>query len=78
MSESVNRAGPGGRKTHGEYNDSREMGESPRSGEVHRPSEEVTIMSVTHNMDRTLVKVRWHAGGDCVVFPEELEELRQR
>ena len=47
----------------------------PRSGEVHRPSEQVTIMSVMHNLDRTLMKVRWQAGGDCVVFPEELAEI---
>jgi hypothetical protein len=49
----------------------------PRSGEVHLPSEEVTIMGVMRNMDRTLMKVRWQAGGDCVVFPEELGEIRQ-
>jgi hypothetical protein len=49
----------------------------PRSGEVHRPNEEVTIMSVFHNLDRTLLKVRWHAGGDCLVFPEELKKIRQ-
>jgi hypothetical protein len=49
----------------------------PRSGEVHLPSEEVTIMSVIRNLDRTLMKVRWQAGGDCVVFPEELAEIRQ-
>ena len=49
----------------------------PRSGEVHLPSEKVTIMSVMRNMDRTLMKVRWEAGGDCVVFPEELAEMRQ-
>jgi hypothetical protein len=30
----------------------------PRSGEVHLPSEEVTIMGVIRNMDRTLMKVR--------------------
>ena len=49
----------------------------PRSGEVHLPSEEVAIMSVIRNLDRTLLKVRWHAGGECLVFPEELEEIRQ-
>jgi len=49
----------------------------PRSGEVHLPKEEVTIMSVMRNFDRTLMKVRWQAGGDCVVFPEELAEIRQ-
>ena len=49
----------------------------PRSGEVHLPSEEVTIIGVMRNLDRTLMKVRWQAGGDCVVFPEELAEIRQ-
>lgn len=49
----------------------------PRSGEVHRPSEEVTIIGVFRNLDRTLMKVRWQAGGDCVVFPEELTEIHQ-
>ena len=49
----------------------------PRSGEVHLPSEEVTVMAVIRNMGRTLVQVRWQAGGDCVVFPEELAEVRQ-
>ena len=47
----------------------------PRSGEVHLPSEQVTIMGVLRNLDRTLMKVRWQAGGDCVVFPEELAEI---
>jgi len=51
------------------------MVRDPRSGEVHRPSEEVTIMAVMRNMDRTLMKVRWQAGGDCMVFPEEVEEV---
>jgi hypothetical protein len=46
----------------------------PRSGEVHLPSEEVTIIGVIRNLDRTLMKVRWQAGGYCVVFPEELAE----
>jgi hypothetical protein len=49
----------------------------PRSGHVHLPSEEVTILGVIQNLDRTLMKVRWHAGGHCVVFPEELAEIRQ-
>ena len=49
----------------------------PRSGEVHLPSEEVTIMGIMRNLDRTLMKVRWQAGGDCVVFPEELAEIGQ-
>ena len=46
----------------------------PRSGEVHLPSERVAILSVIQNLDRTLLKVKWQAGGDCVVFPEELDQ----
>jgi hypothetical protein len=46
----------------------------PRSGEVHLPSERVAIMRVIRNLDRTLLKVTWQAGGDCVVFPEDLKE----
>jgi hypothetical protein len=49
----------------------------PRSAEVHLPDEQVAIMSVMRNLDRTLLKVRWQAGGDCVLFPEDLEEIRQ-
>lgn len=41
----------------------------PRSGEVHLPSEQVAILRVTRNLDRTLLKVRWQSGGDCMVFP---------
>ena len=48
----------------------------PRSGEVHLPSEEVAIMTVIRNLDRVLFKVRWQAGGECMVFQEELEEIR--
>ena len=46
----------------------------PRSGKVHLPSEQVAIMRVMRNLDRTLLKVAWQAGGDCVVFPEDLNE----
>jgi hypothetical protein len=46
----------------------------PRSGEVHLPIERVAIVRVMRNLDRTLVKVTWQAGGDCVVFPEDLTE----
>jgi len=47
----------------------------PRSGEVHLPIGEVTITRVMRNLDRTLMKVRREAGGDCVVPPEELAEV---
>jgi hypothetical protein len=49
----------------------------PRRGEIHLPSEEVTIVGVIRNLDRTLTKVRWQAGGECLVYPEELEHIHQ-
>lgn len=41
----------------------------PRSGEVHVPNERVAILAVIQNLNHTLLKVRWEAGGDCVIFP---------
>jgi hypothetical protein len=49
----------------------------PRSGESHLPGEGVPIISNMRNLDRTLVKVKWQAGGECVLFPEDLGEVRQ-
>lgn len=50
----------------------------PRSGQVHPASEEVTVIGVIRNLDRTLIRVRWQTGGgDCLLFPEELAEIRQ-
>jgi len=49
----------------------------PRSGKIHLPSEKVTIMGVIRNLDRTLMKVRWQAGGERLVYPEELEHIHQ-
>ena len=48
----------------------------PRSGEVHLPKERVAILAVLQNLNRTLLKVRWEAGGDCVIFPDDLDEQR--
>ena len=44
----------------------------PRSGEVHVPNERVGILAVMQNLNRTMLKVRWRAGGDCVIFPADL------
>ena len=60
-----------------DYSQAREMGADPRSGESHLPGEGVTIISNMRNLDRTIVKVKWQAGGECVVFPEDLGEVRQ-
>jgi hypothetical protein len=26
------------------------------------------------NLDRTLLRVRWEAGGDCVIFPDDVDD----
>jgi hypothetical protein len=26
------------------------------------------------NLDRTLFKVKWQSGGDCMVFPKDLDQ----
>jgi hypothetical protein len=46
----------------------------PRNGEVHLPNEQVAILSVMRNLDRTLLKVKWQSGGDCVVFPDDVKQ----
>jgi hypothetical protein len=46
----------------------------PRSGEVHVPKERVAVLAVIQNLNRTLLKVRWEAGGDCVIFPDNVDE----
>ena|SRR5215467_1461920 len=46
----------------------------PRSGEVHVPNEPVAILAVMQNLNRTLLKVRWRGGGDCVIFPDDVDE----
>jgi hypothetical protein len=46
----------------------------PRSGEVHLPHECVEILGVIRNLDRTLLRVKWQKGGDCIVFPNDVED----
>jgi hypothetical protein len=47
----------------------------PRSGEVHLPHECVEILGVMRNLDRTLLWVKWQRGGDCIVFPDDIEDV---
>jgi hypothetical protein len=52
-----------------------EMGTRSAQRRISLSYEEVTINSRMRNLDRTLVKVRWQAGDECVVFPEDLGEI---
>lgn len=49
----------------------------PRSGEVHLPHERLEILGVMRNLDRTLLRVKWQRGGDCIVFPDDIEDERR-
>jgi len=46
----------------------------PRTGEVHLPHERVEILGVLRNLDRTLLRVKWQTGSDCIVFPDDIED----
>jgi hypothetical protein len=50
----------------------------PRSGEVYLPSEQVEILGVMQNLDRTLLRVKWRGGGDCIVFPDDIQDQHGR
>lgn len=46
----------------------------PRSGEVHLPHERVQVLGVMRNLDRILLRVKWQRGGDCILFPDDIED----
>jgi hypothetical protein len=46
----------------------------PCSGEVHLPHERVQVLGVVRNLDRTLLRVKWQRGGDCIPFPDDIED----
>ena len=60
-----------------DYSQACEMGARSTQRGNHLPGEGVTIISNMRNLDRTLVKVKWQTGGECVLFPEDLGEVRQ-
>lgn len=44
-----------------------------RTGAVHLAPERFAILAVTQNLGRTLIKVRWQAGGESLLLPEDIE-----
>jgi hypothetical protein len=45
----------------------------PRTGEVHMPPEPLSIVRTMENLGRTLVKIRWQAGGESVLLPDDID-----
>ena len=48
------------------------MVRDPRTGEVHMPHEPLSIMRTMENLGRTLIKIRWQAGGESVLVPDDI------
>jgi hypothetical protein len=45
----------------------------PRSGEVHVPHEPLSIIRTMENLGRTLIKIKWQAGGESVLLPDDID-----
>jgi hypothetical protein len=48
-----------------------------RTGQIHLPHEEVSVLRTSENLDRTLFKIRWETGGESVLLAEDLESPAQ-
>jgi hypothetical protein len=45
----------------------------PRTGEVHLPHEPLSIIRTMENLGRTLIKIKWQAGGESVLLPDDID-----
>lgn len=45
--------------------------------QVHLPHEEVSVLRITENLGRTLLKIRRETGGESVLLVEDLESRPQ-
>ena len=44
-----------------------------RTGQVHMPHEQVAVLGVMQNLGRTLIKIKWPAGGESVLLADDIE-----
>jgi hypothetical protein len=49
------------------------MVRDPRTGEVHMPHEPLSIIWTVENLGRTLIKIRWQAGGESVLLSDDID-----
>jgi hypothetical protein len=49
------------------------MVRDPRTGEVHLPHEQLSIVRTLENLGRTLIKIKWQAGGESVLLPDDID-----
>jgi len=46
-----------------------------RTGEVHLPHEPVAVLGITENLGRTLIKIKWQAGGESILLADDIESI---
>ena len=51
------------------------MVRDPRTGEVHLPHEPLSIIRTMENLGRTLIKIKWQAGGESVLLPDDIVSM---
>ena len=44
-----------------------------RTGQVHMPHEAVAVMGIIQNLGRTLIKIKWPAGGESILLADDIE-----
>ncbi len=49
------------------------MVRDPRTGEVHMPHKALSIIRTMENLDRTLIKIKWQAGAESVLLPDDID-----
>ncbi len=54
------------------------MVRDPRTGEVHMPQEAISIIRTMENLGRKLIKIRWQAGGESVLLPDDIARMTVR
>src|SRR6266481_10077279 len=54
------------------------MVRDPRTGEVHLPHEPLSIIRTMEKLGRTLIKIKWQAGGESVLLPDDIDSYDGR
>jgi|HubBroStandDraft_1064217.scaffolds.fasta_scaffold10567_3 hypothetical protein len=54
------------------------MVRDPRTGQVHMPREPLSIIRTMENLGRTLIQIKWHAGGESVLLPDDIDSYDNR
>ena len=49
------------------------MVRDPQTGEVHMPYEPLSIIRTMENLGRTLIDIKWQAGGESVLLPDNVD-----